>query len=68
MYESFKDYVAVEVLDGENMYDAGCHGLQVGITHWCVGGFGLVDVAFLSACMHACCFVCSLSLSQQRRV
>ena len=29
VYESFKDYVAVEVLDGENMYDAGCHGLQV---------------------------------------
>ena len=37
VYESFKDYVAVEVLDGENMYDAGCHGLQVSMidTRYC---------------------------------
>lgn len=25
---SFEDYVSVEELDGENMYDAGIHGLQ----------------------------------------
>ena len=31
VYESFKDYVAVEVLDGENKYDAGSHGLQVSL-------------------------------------
>ena len=30
MLESFEDYVAVETLDGENKYDAGDHGLQVG--------------------------------------
>jgi ubiquitin carboxyl-terminal hydrolase 7 len=29
IYESFKDYVATEVLDGDNKYDAGNHGLQV---------------------------------------
>ena len=29
MYESFKDYVSVETMDGENKYDAGEHGLQV---------------------------------------
>jgi len=29
IYESFKDYVETEVLDGENKYDAGSHGLQV---------------------------------------
>ncbi|XP_022103325.1 ubiquitin carboxyl-terminal hydrolase 7-like [Acanthaster planci] len=28
VYESFKDYVAKEILDGENKYDAGEHGLQ----------------------------------------
>ncbi|GAB6025849.1 Ubiquitin carboxyl-terminal hydrolase 7 [Chamberlinius hualienensis] len=28
IYESFKDYVAVETLDGENKYDAGQYGLQ----------------------------------------
>ena len=27
--ESFKDYVTVESLDGDNKYDAGEHGLQV---------------------------------------
>ena len=27
--ESFKDYITVESLDGENKYDAGQHGLQV---------------------------------------
>ena len=31
MLESFEDYVSVETLDGENKYDAGDHGLQVGI-------------------------------------
>lgn len=29
VYESFKDYVTVENMDGENKYDAGDHGLQV---------------------------------------
>ena len=29
VYESFKDYVAVEQLDGDNKYDAGENGLQV---------------------------------------
>ena len=29
VYASFDDYVAVEPLDGENMYDAGDYGLQV---------------------------------------
>lgn len=28
IYESFKDYIAVETLDGENKYDAGDFGLQ----------------------------------------
>lgn len=28
--ESFRDYVEVETMDGENKYDAGEHGLQVG--------------------------------------
>lgn len=28
IYESFRDYVATEVLDGDNKYDAGNHGLQ----------------------------------------
>ena len=27
--ESFRDYVEVETMDGENKYDAGEHGLQV---------------------------------------
>jgi len=30
VYESFKDYVSVESLDGDNRYDAGDYGLQVG--------------------------------------
>ncbi len=30
MTESFKDYVSGETLDGDNKYDAGEHGLQVG--------------------------------------
>ena len=29
VYESFKEYTAVETLDGDNKYDAGEHGLQV---------------------------------------
>ena len=29
VYESFKDYVSVETMNGENKYDAGEHGLQV---------------------------------------
>ena len=29
VYESFRDYVSVETMDGENKYDAGQHGLQV---------------------------------------
>ena len=29
VYESFKDYIEVEMLDGDNKYDAGEHGLQV---------------------------------------
>jgi ubiquitin carboxyl-terminal hydrolase 7 len=28
IYESFKDYITVETLDGENRYDAGKYGLQ----------------------------------------
>lgn len=32
VFESFKDYVAVEQLDGDNKYDAGEHGLQVHIS------------------------------------
>lgn len=28
IYESFKDYITVEMLDGDNRYDAGDHGLQ----------------------------------------
>ena len=31
VHESFKDYVGVEPLDGENKYDAGEHGLQVSL-------------------------------------
>lgn len=31
VFESFKDYVATEQLDGDNKYDAGEHGLQVSI-------------------------------------
>lgn len=33
VFESFKDYVAVEQLDGDNKYDAGEHGLQVRDLH-----------------------------------
>ena len=29
MYDSFKDYVDVETLDGDNQYRAENHGLQV---------------------------------------
>ena len=29
VYESFKEYIAVETLDGDNKYDAGEYGLQV---------------------------------------
>lgn len=29
VYGSFKDYVSVESLDGDNRYDAGDYGLQV---------------------------------------
>ena len=29
VYESFKDYIAVETLEGENKYDAEKYGLQV---------------------------------------
>ena len=32
VYDSFKDYVSVESLDGDNRYDAGDYGLQVGVT------------------------------------
>jgi len=28
IYESFRDYVSTEILDGDNKYDAGEHGLQ----------------------------------------
>ncbi|XP_026317623.1 ubiquitin carboxyl-terminal hydrolase 7-like isoform X3 [Hyposmocoma kahamanoa] len=28
IYESFKDYISLELLDGDNKYDAGEHGLQ----------------------------------------
>jgi ubiquitin carboxyl-terminal hydrolase 7 len=30
VYESFKEYIAVETLDGDNKYDAGDFGMQVG--------------------------------------
>lgn len=33
VYESFKEYIAVETLDGDNKYDAGEYGLQVSITY-----------------------------------
>ena len=29
VYESFKDYIATETMDGENKYDAGEQGMQV---------------------------------------
>jgi len=29
LYESFRDYVATQVLDADNKYDAGAYGLQV---------------------------------------
>ena len=29
VYESFKEYIAVETLDGDNKYDAGDYGMQV---------------------------------------
>lgn len=29
VYESFKEYIAVETLEGDNKYDAGEYGLQV---------------------------------------
>ena len=32
VYESFKEYIAVETLDGDNKYDAGEYGLQVSTT------------------------------------
>lgn len=32
VYESFKEYIAVETLDGDNKYDAGEYGLQVSVT------------------------------------
>ena len=32
VYESFKEYIAVETLDGDNKYDAGQYGLQVSHT------------------------------------
>ena len=37
MYESFKDYIAVEMLEGENKYDAEKYGLQVSLPslNWC---------------------------------
>ena len=31
VYESFRDYIATETMDGENKYDAGEHALQVRI-------------------------------------
>lgn len=31
VYESFKEYIAVETLDGDNKYDAGEYGLQVSV-------------------------------------
>ena len=31
VYESFKEYIAVETLDGDNKYDAGDYGMQVRI-------------------------------------
>lgn len=36
VFESFKDYVATEQLDGDNKYDAGEHGLQVRLHSDCV--------------------------------
>jgi len=34
VYDSFKDYVSVESLDGDNRYDAGDYGLQVGVGYF----------------------------------
>ena len=31
VYESIKDYTSPEVLEGDNKYCAGTHGMQVGV-------------------------------------
>ena len=41
VYESFQDYVSVETMNGENKYDAGEHGLQVGMFHEDCGVVGM---------------------------
>ena len=32
VYDSFKEYTTVEMLEGDNKYDAGQYGLQVSVT------------------------------------
>lgn len=51
IYESFKDYVATEVLEGDNKYDAGNHGLQVRIC--------LLKVAIVSRSDFGTCSWCA---------
>lgn len=47
VFESFKDYVATEQLDGDNKYDAGEHGLQVRLNR---DGVKCILVTFSSMC------------------
>jgi hypothetical protein len=41
VYESFKEYIAVETLDGDNKYDAGDYGMQVWICNMYFGRYFL---------------------------
>ena len=59
LHDSFRDYVAVKMLDGENKYDAEGFGLQDArkgtafqsfplVLHWCWNAFDRVSAAPLS--------------------
>lgn len=50
VFESFKDYVATEQLDGDNKYDAGEHGLQVR--------------GHINVCMYALCCLTVVCIGQ----
>lgn len=55
VFESFKDYVATEQLDGDNKYDAGEHGLQVRLD---LNNLCVFCVEFISVCLHlVLCFI-----------